>query len=437
MTTIFQPGRRAMACAAGALLALSAAALAQAPAVSASTAEPPLGATLEGVLIETRARHPELRAMRLDAEAATQRIKPAGSLRDPMFSVELRDVTNEASGGGFNLLPSRVGSTRYEFKQSFAPWGVRQARHEAAVAGADEATARADATWTELAMRVKTAWARWEQGHAQLAQTRALIQLVERLEEVAQSRYAAGVAPQQDVLRAQLERTTMLSEIAMLEAELVAGRARLNGLMQQPAATPLAAPRLRAAPALAAAPAIETLRQQLLARSPQLAAEDARIRAAERTQEAVLANRWPEVTVGVAPIQTGNRISEWEMVLEVSIPLQQSSRGAEQAEARAMVEAARARRQTLASETLTLLDEMLVTVQALQRVDRLTATTLLPQAELTLQSALAGYESGKVDFATVLEAQRQIRQAQLTLIRNRAETRLRMAEIERLTGEDL
>ena len=42
----------------------------------------------------------------------------------------------------------------------------------------------------------------------------------------------------------------------------------------------------------------------------------------------------------------------------------------------------------------------------------LVKTQLLPQSELALQSALAAYENGKVEFATLLEAQRQIRKAQ-------------------------
>ena len=38
----------------------------------------------------------------------------------------------------------------------------------------------------------------------------------------------------------------------------------------------------------------------------------------------------------------------------------------------------------------------------------LAQNNLLPQAELTFQAALAGYESGKVDFATLLDAQREL-----------------------------
>jgi outer membrane protein TolC len=62
---------------------------------------------------------------------------------------------------------------------------------------------------------------------------------------------------------------------------------------------------------------------------------------------------------------------------------------------------------------------------------------LLPQAEIAFKAALAGYETGKLDFATLLEGQRQIRQARLDRLRAQAEAQLRLAEIERLLGEDL
>ena len=56
---------------------------------------------------------------------------------------------------------------------------------------------------------------------------------------------------------------------------------------------------------------------------------------------------------------------------------------------------------------------------------------------LTFKSALAGYENGKVDFATLLDAQRQIRNAKAALLRAQASQQIRLADIERLIGEDL
>ena len=67
----------------------------------------------------------------------------------------------------------------------------------------------------------------------------------------------------------------------------------------------------------------------------------------------------------------------------------------------------------------------------------LAATSLLPQAELTFQSALAGYENGKVDFATLLDAQRQIRRAKQERLKAQAEAQMRLADIERIVGEEL
>jgi len=42
-----------------------------------------------------------------------------------------------------------------------------------------------------------------------------------------------------------------------------------------------------------------------------------------------------------------------------------------------------------------------------------------------------------VDFATLLDAQRQIRKARQDAIKAQAEQQMRLAEIERLVGEDL
>jgi outer membrane protein TolC len=59
---------------------------------------------------------------------------------------------------------------------------------------------------------------------------------------------------------------------------------------------------------------------------------------------------------------------------------------------------------------------------------------MLPQAEATLKSAEAGYETGKIDFNTLIEAQRQILRTRLALLDAEVETFLRLAELEQLTG---
>jgi outer membrane protein TolC len=83
------------------------------------------------------------------------------------------------------------------------------------------------------------------------------------------------------------------------------------------------------------------------------------------------------------------------------------------------------------------LAENLSGIEAARRAETLTRTSLLPQAELTFDSALAAYENGQVDFATLLEAQQQIRKARLNQVKAQSEAWIRLAEIERLLGEEL
>lgn len=102
-----------------------------------------------------------------------------------------------------------------------------------------------------------------------------------------------------------------------------------------------------------------------------------------------------------------------------------------------MLAASVSRKESLLNQMLAELSENVSGLGSARRTESLTATQLLPQAELTYQSALTGYENGKVDFATLLDAQRQILKARQQLLKAQFEAQLRLAEIERLLGEEL
>ncbi len=124
-------------------------------------------------------------------------------------------------------------------------------------------------------------------------------------------------------------------------------------------------------------------------------------------------------------------------MLEFNIPLQQAPRRAMERESESMLSAARSRKDAAANQILGELAENLSGIEAARRTEMQTTTSLLPQAELSFKAALSGYETGKIDFATLLEAQRQIRQARQNQLKAQAEAQMRLAEIEKLLGEEL
>lgn len=434
---IFFAGRRS-ACVFESLLVLALA------SGNAAGQAPVPGSSLHSLLNYAREHNPEFAAMRLDAEAVSQRVEPAGALPDPMLRIELEninnyavDMNNQSSNTPASILPARVGETKYTVIQAFPFWGKRDLKREVAEADVEFAHSGAAKTWSELAAKIKAAYAQYYYVAGNMALTSELLDLMTQLEAVARARYAGGLALQQDVIRAQIDQTGMRGELIGLNNEKRQLQARLNALLARKATAPLAEPQaLRPLP-LPAALDYSALQPRVLERNPQLQGDNARLRGADKSRELTYRNRYPDFSVGVTPVQMGNRVESWNLMLEMNIPLQQGSRRAQEREAEAILSAAQARQQATANQLLADLSENLAGIEAARQMEQLIKASYLPQAEAGFQSALAAYENGRADFATLLDAQRQIRKARQDSLKARTEAQIRLAEIERLVGEEL
>jgi len=410
-------------------------ALAAALAFAAATASAqPLGATVESLLAHARQANPEFAMMQREAEAAGARVVPAGNLPDPTFSMELRDITRDSEINP-TLSPSRVGSTKYTVRQMF-PWpGKRELARSAAEASAEQSSEAARAAWNELALKLKLLQAR----RYELAQRQQIVgendSLLAQLEAVTRSRYAGGLAVQADAVRALSERTMLRGEQIALAAQARTADAQANALLARPPDAPLAAPSSPRLPAgeLQYARLAEKLRD----RNPDLAVERARLAGAERSRDLAYRNRYPDFALAVSPIQRGTQLVDYDLMFEITIPLQQGTRRAQEQEALAMVAAATSRREAAMQRALGELGAALAQLDGAREMARLSESSLLPQARLNLEATLIAYETGKLDFASLLDAERQLRQARLSLLAAQVEAQMRAAEIERLIGEDL
>jgi outer membrane protein TolC len=284
---------------------------------------------------------------------------------------------------------------------------------------------------------LRQTYARHHVVHASLGFAVQNLELLTQLEQIAQTRYANGIAVQQDVIRAQTERSMLLAEMAALEGENEQLQVRTRALLGNPPDLKLLPPLALNVWASAAKVEPKALVEAMRAANPWVVAEEARVLAAERSKELAYRNRYPDFNLGVTPMQTRNRVEGWDLMLELNIPLQFERRRSEEREAERMLDAARSRREAALNLAQSELAESLAMLNSARRMDELVKTRLLPQAELTLLAALAAYENGKVDFATVLDAQRQVRKSKEEGVKARADQLMRLADIERLTGVEL
>jgi len=396
----------------------------------------PIGTNVQELLNWADTHNPELAAMRYETDAASERIAPAGALPDPLLRVEFQDFAGRDAPDGFNPLPGKGNGTKYTLMQNFPLWGKRDLRREVATAQLEQFKGRRLIGITETHARIKNAYAQYFQTVGLKKLNEEILTLLGNLESVTRVRYASGLVPQQDAIRAQVEKTTLQSEIINLETEQQQAMVRLNAILGRAQSAPLStSPVLRQLPSVKLDTAL--LQEKVVRNNPLLATQSAQISAADANKRLIEKNRYPDLTLGIAPTQRGSNISSWEAMVEVNIPIRFDTRRSQESEATAMLDAAKERRNGVENQVIGELHENLAAYEAAEKQRHLITYTLLPQAELTFRSALAGYENGKVDFATLLDAQKAIRLARQGQIKMRVEQEIRLTEIERMIGENL
>src|SRR5437763_6214338 len=204
------------------ILAASALVIASAGPAHAQDSAPVAGDSgLQSLVAEALARNPTVAQRQAAVRAATLRIRPAGSLPDPMLTVGVMDLVLPQ----FEFNQSDFTEADVELSQEI-PWpGTLSARSgvmRAAAAGAraEEGTARRDLTTT-----MAVAYYRLGYAVTALETLRHQRGLLEAAVQLSTTRYATGAAPQSDPLQAKLASDRLQSEESEFEDKRSAGLA--------------------------------------------------------------------------------------------------------------------------------------------------------------------------------------------------------------------
>ena len=372
--------------------------------------------------------HPEYVAMQREVEAAAASVDAATALPDPLIRIELMDIDRRDP----ELLPSQVGRTQYTWEQMFPLWGKRGLKGDIAAATVSARQALASQTLAELRAMLRMAYAEFHAATRGQRINDEVLLLLREMERNAQVRYANGLAAQQDVIKAKAEQTMLLAEQQMLQGETARAQAQINSLIGQAPETPL--PPATTLPSLERFETTYRQLQQLQAQeTPALVAAEAAVSGRQAARELAAREWYPDLTVGVTPVQVGDRFESWQLMFEFSVPLFGSRRAMEN-EASAMLASAKAKRDAELRRVLGTAAQLMADYRAAHDQEQLFHQQLLPETELSFRSALAGYQSSKVDFDTLIEAERQIRQARLLTLVAAVKQQRAAAQFEQLTG---
>ena len=384
---------------------------------------------LDAVLDAVYADNPTLAAARLDARALARRGDQVGALPDPTASVMVAP---------YPILTAR-GTQRSQWRvEQMLPWpGTLGLRRDAVEAAAEAARLSADATALDLARDATRAYADLVRTQEAADVVRAFQARLGAFAEAAAVRYEVGRGPQGAILQVQLERQRLDERLIELDRQRDTAVQMLARVLDRPGLT---VGRVVTPPA--ALPDADDLDALALDLRPEVAAAQARIDQAEI--DVALAERayYPDLGVGVVytdiapadapPTATGR--DALGLVASVRIPLGRDRLRAGVEEARLRQRAAEVRLEATQTAIQTDFADALSDALRAAEAVALYRDTLLPLSLTTVESALAGYTTGAVDFLAFLDAERARFQIQLGLVDARARLLDASADLARAVG---
>lgn len=378
-----------------------------------------------------RDANPALRAARLRADVAAERVPQAGALPDPIlgFGLMNRQIQD------FGSTEEPMLQNRIEFSQRL-PWpgklGFSEERSELlASAGGLEAKGAEQA----LVARVKAVYyhlAFMDRALLVMQETRGLLR---DFLDVSSTLYAVGDGLQQDVLQAQVAVASMTEDITVMEQDRLATAARLNALLGRRPTVEIR--ELELPPPGGELPSVEMLMARADAQRPGLQAARERARAAEAGYRAARRATYPDFNVGVAYSQRP-RFNDWlSFMVGISVPLWAGkSHIPFRREMAAMQAEEEARALDLYNETFARIAERRAEAERARKLMALYATSVLPQSRAAVESALSAYRVGKVDFMTLVQNELTVNRFEIESVRLAADYLRAVAELEALVGSD-
>ena len=387
---------------------------AQSPAPGRATPSDP---QLDALVAEALETHPDVAQAKSLVLAAQARIQPAGALADPFLG-----TTYQVEGTNFALGSMEDTWLGFMYSQPL-PWPGKR--------GLERQAAESDAKALEAGLVGRTALsieANVRRAYYDLLLARAVLQLIEerrsswtQIEGVVRERYTVGLGAQQDVLRAQVEVLRIDEAVAAQQAIVASRVAELNRLTGRPQGIPLETVQTLALreDALDAASLIEAIES----RSPEIAAARQSIATGELRVSSARKAYKPDFVVNGGPMYRGDLDPMWQVGVGVSLPIfRKSKQDFRLREAEELLNASGSEVQSI-EQTLELRTrERLANLEASQKITKLYSDGVLPLDELSLESAIASYQTGKLPFISVLEALNTLYADRETLLSRIAET---------------
>jgi outer membrane protein TolC len=392
---------------------------------------------LEALVNEALATNPEIKASEARWQMFAAKVRQAGSLEDPMLMLRIQSALIK-DPLAFDQEPMTAKVIGISQKVPF--YGKRSLMREGAELEAESNRWALEERKVELRQMVKETWYQLYFIDRSLEVVNKNIGLLDDLTRFSETMYGVGQGLQQDVLKAQIDRSRMEDMRIVLQQKRRTLAATLNTLAYRPAENEIPLiPAIELTPFAMTATDLEALAE---VNRPSLKALKAKIEKARVNQRLSEKEFYPDFTFSLEYMQRDPAMESpgddmYSFGVSFNLPLQRERRHAMVAES--------ASEQLMATADLNMqhnqirfsIADSLARLESSSKLAMLYREGILPQAGNALEAAMAAYRVGKADFMNVLDSQMRQFNYEREYYDAVADHEMQLAQLERVVGTAL
>jgi len=390
---------------------------------------------LDVLLKEALENNPQLRAARNQTAGAKTRIDQVTSWDAPQFGVEFFQTPVQSFP---NPLKNQM-EMDYFIQQMFPFPGKLSDMGEAAENNANMMGEGYKALERKVLRELKTSYYELYLVQRKIEINKENQDLMRRFVGIASKQYEVGMGKQPDILRAQTELSMLINDGINLQKERTVMESMINTILSRPVNAPFGEileiesdiPRWT----------FEQISPLALEVRPELKAMNFNIEMNRFELALSKKEYFPNLMFRLMYKDMAMTKNDfWSVMLGISIPLTPWSSGKYTAKTdENALNVRKAEEDFIAMKNMALFEvqDALVKVQTNQNLVLLYKNTVIPQAEQTLQSTLAAYQTGKTEFLMLIDAYRMLLMVKLDYYMSVMNYMASQAQLEQAVGMDI
>jgi len=393
--------------------------------------------TLDDLVKVTLEKNPEIRASVSRWKASTKRPSQEGTLPNPTVGIKFRN-------SGFDeitLGDDPMSNFEVSFNQEIPFPGKLSKRQKISEYESEAQRWDTEGVKRDVIAELKKTYYEWYLVNRSIEITRENKDLLEKFTRIAETKYEVGKGIQQDVVKAQVELSKFIEKLELLNRRKGIIEARLRTIANMDENTALGNPVSKIRKTELSNELVQIIKTAK-ENSPGIRSDKEMIERNEQALVLARKNYFPDLILHAAYANrsggNGDLNDIWELGIGFRVPLYFWSREKPAVE-EATINLVSSKQDYTDSfnKVVYMLNDYYLTAESTGKLTNLYSKGIIPQSKLSLESALSGYQVGKVDFLTLLDSLITLYTYRIEYYNQLVEHQQALADIERITGTSI